>query len=121
MRATKIAKSGRFGNLVAVCPRTYGDEHLAETQVEARRLDLAFNKGIGRQDQAGIRHRRDHAIGQDAIGAGCERERQLRFLVPFLAGSPLQTLKIGPFTGYPMPALTERPLANMSMTYPVVI
>ena len=48
---------------------------VAETQIEARRLDLAFDEGIGGQDQAGIRHRRDHAVGQNAIGAGWKRER----------------------------------------------
>ena len=42
---------------------------VAEPEVEAGRLDLAFDEGIGRQDQPGIRHRRDHAIGQDAMGA----------------------------------------------------
>ena len=53
-------------------PHPIGD--VAETQIEARRLDLAFDKRIGREDQAGIRHRRDHAVGQDAIGAGRKRE-----------------------------------------------
>ena len=43
---------------------------IAEPQIEARRLDLAFDEGIGRQDQAGIRHRRDHAVGQNAVGVG---------------------------------------------------
>ena len=47
---------------------------IAEPQVEARRLDLAFDKGIGRQNEAGIRHRRDHAVGQNAIGVGRKRE-----------------------------------------------
>jgi hypothetical protein len=37
------------------------------------------------------------------------------------AAFAIQTLKIGPFTGYPKAALTERARANMSMTYPVVI
>ena len=48
---------------------------VAEPQIEARRLDLALDKGIGRQDQAGIRHRRDHAVGQNSVGVGRERER----------------------------------------------
>ncbi len=43
---------------------------VAEAQVEARGLDLAFDKGIGRQDQARIRHRRNHAVGQDSVGVG---------------------------------------------------
>ena len=44
-------------------------------QIEARRLDLALDKGIGRQDQARIRHRRDHAIRQYAVGVGGKRKR----------------------------------------------
>ena len=44
-------------------------------QIEARRLDLAFDKRIFRQDQARIRHRRDHAVGQNSVGVGRERER----------------------------------------------
>ena len=48
---------------------------VAETQIEARRLDLAFDKRIGRQNKAGVRHRRDHAIGQNAIGVGLKRKR----------------------------------------------
>ena len=47
---------------------------VAEAQIEARRLDLAFDKRIGRQNQAGVRHRRDHAVGQNAIGVGLKRE-----------------------------------------------
>ena len=53
-------------------PHPVGD--VAETQIEAGGLDLAFDKRIGRQDQARIRHRRDHAVGQNAIGAGLKRE-----------------------------------------------
>ncbi len=90
---------------------------VAEPQIEARRLDLAFDEGIGRQDQAGIRHRRDHAVGQNAIGVGRKRERH--GAVPGLM--TIQTLAIWAFTGYPMPALTERARGNISMTYPVVI
>ena len=48
---------------------------IAEAQIEARRLDLAFDKGIGRQDEARIRHRRDHAVGQNSVGVGRKRER----------------------------------------------
>ena len=48
---------------------------VAEPQIEARRLDLAFDKGIVRQDQARIRHRRDHAVGQNSVGVGRKRER----------------------------------------------
>ncbi len=54
-------------------PHPVGD--IAEAQIEARRLDLALDKGIGRQDQARIRHRRDHAVGQDSVGIGRQRER----------------------------------------------
>ena len=43
---------------------------IAEPQVEAGRLDLAFDERIGRQNQAGIGHRRDHAVGQNAMGIG---------------------------------------------------
>src|ERR1019366_3025502 len=100
------------------CAPPIGD--VAEPQIEAGRLDLAFDKRIGRQDKAGIRHRRDHAVGQNAIGAGLKRERhgwgpQDGFSVA------IQTLKIRTFTGYPMAALTERARGNISMTYPVVI
>ena len=96
-------------------PHPIGD--VAEPQIEARRLDLAFDERIGRQDQAGIRHRRDHAVGQDAIGVGGSVNDK------WSSGScaVLQTLKIRAFTGYPMAALTERARGNMSMTYPVVI
>ena len=48
---------------------------IAEPQIEARGLDLAFDKGIGRQDQPRIRHRRDHAVGQNSVGVGRKRER----------------------------------------------
>ncbi|OIQ68901.1 hypothetical protein GALL_495010 [mine drainage metagenome] len=48
--------------------------NVPETQIEARRLDLALDKRVGREDQASIGHRRDHAVGQDAIGAGRKRE-----------------------------------------------
>ena len=48
---------------------------IAEAQIEARGLDLALDKGIGRQDQPRIRHRRDHAVGQNSVGVGRKRER----------------------------------------------
>ncbi len=48
---------------------------VTQPQVEARGLDLAFDKGIFRQDQARIRHRRDHAVGQNSVGVGRKRER----------------------------------------------
>jgi hypothetical protein len=89
---------------------------VAETQIEARRLDLAFDERVSRQDETGVRHRRDHAVGQNAIGAGLKREQWA-----VLGAFTIQTLKIGTFTGYPMVALTERAGANKSMTYPVVI
>ena len=49
--------------------------YVAEPEVEAGRLDLAFDEGIGRQDQARVRHRRDHAVGQDTVGIVWQRER----------------------------------------------
>jgi hypothetical protein len=48
---------------------------VAEPQVQACRLDLALDKGVGRQDQAGFRHRRNHAVGQDAMGVCWQLER----------------------------------------------
>ena len=93
---------------------------VAEPQIEARRLDLAFDERIGRQNQAGIRHRRDHAVGQNAIGVGLKRERH-GWVLRMASRAAIQTLKIRTFTGYPMVALTERARRNMSMTYPVVI
>src|ERR1019366_776603 len=97
------------------CAPPIGD--VAEPQIEAGRLDLAFDKRIGRQDKAGIRHRRDHAVGQNAVGVGLKRERHDMVL----GMASIRTLKIWTFTGYPMAALTERARRNMSMTYPVVI
>lgn len=41
---------------------------IAKAQVEARRLDLALDKVIGRQNEASIGHLRDHAVGQNSIG-----------------------------------------------------
>ena len=85
---------------------------VAEPQIEARRLDLAFDERIGRQDQARIRHRRDHAVGQNAIGAGRKRERHGAVLGWPGRSNAIQTLKIRTFTGYPMAALTERARAE---------
>jgi len=48
---------------------------VAEAQVEACRLDLAFDKGIVRQNETRIRHRRDHAVGQNSVGVGRQRKR----------------------------------------------
>ena len=48
--------------------------HGAEPQIEACRLDLALDKWIFRQDQACVGHRRNHAVGQNTIGVGRERE-----------------------------------------------
>jgi hypothetical protein len=48
---------------------------VAEPQIEARRLDLAFDEGVFRQDEARIRHRRDHAVGQNSVGVGRKLER----------------------------------------------
>ena len=92
---------------------------VAEPQIEARGLDLAFDERIGRQDQAGIRHRRDHAVGQDAIGIGGKRKRHL--VRPCRHVPAVWTLKIQAFTGYPMAGLTERARWINSTTYPVVI
>jgi hypothetical protein len=93
---------------------------IAEAQIEARRLDLALDKGIGRQNKAGIRHRRDHAVGQNAIGVGLKRERH-GYGPRNGPACAILTLKIRNFTGYPMGGLTERARRNKSMTYPVVI
>ena len=58
----RCARSGQETRAHAI-----GD--VAEPEVEASRLDLAFDKGIGRQDQACVRHRRDHAVGQDPLAS----------------------------------------------------
>ena len=55
--------------------RAHAIGDIAEAQIEARRLDLALDKGIGGQDQARIRHRRDHAVGQNSVGVGRKRKR----------------------------------------------
>ena len=52
--------------------------HLAQTQVEARRLDLALHERKCGQNQAIFFHGRDHAIGQNTVGVGWEREGQIR-------------------------------------------
>ena len=41
--------------------------HLAEPQIEARRLDLVGHEFGGRQNRAAGGQRRDHAVGQDAL------------------------------------------------------
>ena len=92
---------------------------IAETQIEACRLDLAFDERIFRQNEAGIRHRRDHAVGQNAIGIGGKRKRHL--VRPLKRVPAVRTLKSRPFTGYPMAGLTERARWINSTTYPVVI
>jgi len=92
---------------------------IAEAQIEARGLDLAFDERIGRQYKAGVRHRRDHAIRQNAVGVGRKRKRHDLVLGRWPRCHPNPENK--PFTGYPMPALTERARRNKSMTYPVVI
>ena len=61
---------------------------VAEAQIEARRLDLALDKGIGRQDQPRIRHRRDHAVGQNSVGVGRKRERHGAVLKGGPSGRP---------------------------------
>ncbi len=66
---------GRAGPRQEAGAHPVGD--VAEPQVEARRLDLALDEVVGRQDQAGIRHRRDHAVGQNAIGVIWQRERHV--------------------------------------------
>ncbi len=48
---------------------------VAEPEIEARRLDLALDKVIGGQDEAGLRHLRDHAVGQNSVGFIFQRER----------------------------------------------
>ena len=93
---------------------------ITEPQIEARRLNLAFDEGIGGQNKAGIRHGSDHAVGQNAMGVGLKRERHGRSPRDDLVIA-VQTLKIRTFIGYPMAALTERARGNISITYPVVI
>jgi hypothetical protein len=67
-------------------------------------------------DQARIRHRRDHAVGQDAIGAGRKREahgvRSLR---------RLQMPKNKGFYRLSDGRLDGKGVREYSMTYPVVI
>ncbi len=92
---------------------------VAEAKVEARRLDLAFDEIVCGQDEPRFRHRRDHAVGQDTIGVGSDRERQTGVLVRGQMYPDMR--KIRAFYGYPMDALTKRALRNMSITYPVVI
>ena len=55
--------------------RAHAVGDIAEAQIEAGRLDLAFDKGIFGQDQTRIRHRRDHAVGQNSVGVGRQRKR----------------------------------------------
>ncbi len=56
--------------------RTHAVGDIAEPQVEAGGLDLALHEGIFRQDESGIGHRRDHAVGQNSsVGVGRKRER----------------------------------------------
>ena len=81
-----------------------------------RKTDLTFDEWIGGQDQARVRHRRDHAVGQDAIGIVGKRKRHCHVLA--IAS---RTLKIRAFTGYPKAGLTERARWINSTTYPVVI
>ena len=63
----------------AIRPRQKTGAHpvgdVAEPQIEAGRLDLALDEGIFGADHAGIGHRRNHAVGQNAIGIGRQRER----------------------------------------------
>ncbi len=92
---------------------------VAETQIEARRLNLALDEVVFGQDEPRFRHRRDHAVGQDTIGVGGDRETQPGALVRGQTHPHMR--KIPSFYGYPMDALTERALRNMSITYPVVI
>jgi len=99
--------------------RAHAIGDVAETQIEARWLDLAFDEIVCGQDEARFRHRRDHAVGQDTIGVGGNRERQPGVLIRGQVHPDLREIPV--FYGYPMDALTERALRNMSITYPVVI
>ena len=47
--------------------RAHAIGDVAEPQIEARRLDLVGREVGGGQDAAGLRERRDHAVGQDAL------------------------------------------------------
>ena len=56
--------------------RAHAVGHLAEPEIEARRLDLVGHEIIGRQDRAILRQRRDHVVRQDASLVDCKGERQ---------------------------------------------
>ena len=49
----------------------------AEPQVEAGRLDLAGGERIMRANAAGIRQRRDHAVGQYPLVGSCKSQSHL--------------------------------------------
>jgi hypothetical protein len=64
-----------------------------EPQIEAGRLNLAFDKRIFRQDQAGIGHRRDHAVGQNSCRVGRQGERH-RFVLRLPANPQNRILSV---------------------------
>jgi hypothetical protein len=61
----------------APSPSAHAVSHLAEPQIEARRLDLVGDKVVGRQDRTLLRERFDHPVGQDAFLVDCEGERHV--------------------------------------------
>src|SRR5262249_29608746 len=54
-------------------PNPIGD--LAETQIDARRLDLIFIECAGRDDDPGLDQGRNQAVRQDALFVGTQTER----------------------------------------------
>ena len=76
----------------------------AETQVEARRLDLVGRERIGGHNPALFRQRRDHAVGQNSWSEGAKA-----------SGT------IYPLRSNPMRGLTPRRARRISAVYPVVI
>ena len=61
--------------------RAHAVGHLAEAEVEARRLDLVAIERVGGNDGAAFGERRDHVVGQDASLARCKGERHSRALL----------------------------------------
>ena len=87
----------------------------AEAEIEAGGLDLAFDEVVFGQDQPGLSHCLDHAVGQDSIGIGGEGERHSQVLRSAFRDN---TLKNRNFTGYLKRALTERASGNRNTVIP---
>ncbi len=99
------------------CAHAVGD--LAETQVEARRLDLILDKVIGRQNRAAGGQCRDHPVRQYAPVVDGEFQRhdvalpRLPCWPPGASNRLLRSLADGPLDG--------KPEAAYEPIYPVVI